>query len=88
MENKTERLVIYATESWDYDTAEFEAKDLFDFAREMDDWFWWKMDDVILVLDKAYIDPYMWNELSKAFGNSVETQKLLRKIVNSVFNLK
>lgn len=87
MENKTERFVIYATESWDYETAEFEAKDLFDFAREMDDWFWWKMDDIILIVDKAYIDPFMWNELEKAFGDSVETQKLLKKIVNSVFNL-
>lgn len=45
------------------------------------------MDDIILIVDKAYIDPFMWNELAKAFGNSVETQKLLKKIVNSVFNL-
>lgn len=87
MENKTERFIVYATESWNYDTAQFESKDLFDFAREMDSWFWWNMEKIILIVDKDYIDPYFWNELEKAFWNTIETQKLLRKIIASVFNL-
>lgn len=82
MENKTERFVIYATESWDYETAEFEAKDLFDFAREMNEWFWWSMKEIVLIIDKAYIDPFFRNEYAKAFWNSVETQILLKKLLD------
>lgn len=82
MENKTERFVIYTTESWDYETAEFEAKDLFDFAREMNERFWWSMKEIVLIVDKVYIDPFFRNEYAKAFWNSVETQILLKKLLD------
>lgn len=84
MEHKaTERFIVYQDSSFDYETAEFEAKDLFDFAREMSDWFWWSMEWIILILDKDRIDTLFWNEYEKTCGNSAWRQNLLKRLVNS-----
>lgn len=83
----TKRFIVYQDCSFDYETAEFEAKDLFDFAREMNDWFWSNMEWIVLILDKDDIDPLFWNEYEKTCGNSAWRQNLLKKLVNSYRNL-
>lgn len=87
MEPKTtQRFVVYQDSSFDYEVAEFEAKDSFDFAREMCDWFWWSMEWIVLILDKDNINPLFWDDYEKTFGNSAWRQDLLKKLVDSYRN--
>lgn len=70
---------IYKNDSWYY-TFSFDANDLFDFTREMDDWFGWDISCVKLIMPDDEVDVAFKNALSE----SPDDDKIIKEFLDKI----
>ena len=70
---------IYKNGSWYY-TFTFGANDLFDFTREMDDWFGWDISCVKLIMPDDEVDVVFKNALSE----SPDDDKIIKEFLDKI----